>query len=279
MKTAKYTTLLAILLSSATIFSHLNDIPKRMQLGVFNAKGPQLDGIKWGNWGSRPYEYYWAASVASISGKNVIDLGVGLPSQYDWYRYAVNQLHPKFYVGIDADGRMKNEEIITDSYKMLFMNMADIAYPENSFDIAYCISTYEHIPYDVFIETIKETYRVLKDDGVLIITLDEEWDMSQKSNYSNGWNTLELTLVEKNMFTPKNRTFGLPEFLELIKDYFVPYLDEIVHEDGKLISKVDGTVYYDRKDKDPKILNSGLPTNSCVSYAILKKKITTLLVD
>ncbi len=244
---------------------------KDKHVGVFTRSDKILRGIKFGNWGSRPYEYEWVASLVSIKGKDVIDLGVGLPSQYNWFAHVVNNLHPNFYAGIDCDGRVKKELITENNYEIKYMNMADLGYKSNAFDIAYCISTFEHIPYETFIEAIKEAHRVLKDNGLLVITLDEEWDKDQPTNYSNGWNTLELSLIEKGIFKREKRSFGLPEFLSLIKDYFILYQDDAKVDGNRIVSKSSNKVYYDRKDKDPSILNSGLPTNSCVSYALLRK--------
>ncbi len=251
----------------------LNDLNRSDYIGVYTRAYKTLSGIKFGNWGSRPYEYAWAKSIVDVTGKRVIDLGVGLPSQYNWYSHVVSQMKPAYYVGIDYDGRMKNEVVRKDNYEMLYMNIADIKFPDQSFDVAYCISTYEHIPYETFMKAFEETYRILKDDGVLIITLDEEWDKSQPTNYSNGWNTLEQSLEGKGLFKRSKRSFGLPEFLNLVENYFELYLDDAYIEDGVIKSSNDGYIYYDRKDKDPSILNSGLPTNSCVSYAILRKKL------
>lgn len=249
-------------------------IDDRKYIGVFTKSDLTLPGIKWGNWGSRPYEYLWASKIVSIKDKNVIDLGVGLPSQYDWYNYAVNNLKPKFYAGIDSDSRILSELISQPNYEIAHMNMADLRYSDKSFDIACCISTFEHIPYEIFMKSIQEAHRVLKDDGLLVITLDEEWDKDQPTNYGNGWNTLELSLIEKGLFKRKNRSFGLPEFMNLIKDYFVLYQDDAVVEvdSGIIKSSVDSTIYYNRQDKDSSILNSGVAVNSCVSYALLKKK-------
>jgi len=252
----------------------LNNKTRRQYVGIFKNSDPTLSSIKYGNWGSRPYEYAWTSSVVSIKNKKVIDLGVGLPSQYNWYQHVMIHLRPAFYVGIDFDSRILNELIMTPNYEIKYMNMAELHYQDKSFDIAYCISTFEHIPYEIFMKSIEEAYRVLKDDGMLVITLDEEWDKNELVTHDNGWNTLEQSLMKEQLFERRNRSFGLPEFLNLIKDYFVPYQDDaIVNLDAGIIySKNDQFIYYERTNKDTAILNSGLTFNSCVSYALLKKK-------
>ena len=247
---------------------------RRKYVGMFNWKDPKLDGIRFGNWGSRPFEYAWAAEIVDVYNKRVIDLGTGIPSQYNWFEYVVRELKPAFYAGIDYDGRIIPEQVNGENFEVKYMNMADLHYHDKTFDIAYCISTFEHIPYDIFVKSIMEAHRVLKDNGLLIITLDEEWDKDVTYNEHNGWNLLELDLVKRNLFKKGNRTFGLPEFLELIKEYFVLFQDDAVidRKNGRIISKSDTFVYYTRDNRDKTIINSGLPTNSCVSYAVLKKK-------
>jgi SAM-dependent methyltransferase len=248
-------------------------IDRRKNIGVFKSSDPVISGLRWGNWGSRPYEYYWAASIIPLEGKRVIDLGVGLPSQYNWYDYAINTLKPAFYVGVDCDDRIKGEVRSGSAFEIKHMNMALLRYPDKAFDVALCISTFEHIPYPDFMKSIEEAHRVLKDDGLLIITLDEEWDKNQFFNQHNGWNELERSLFQEGLFRRTSRSFGLPEFLSLIQDYFVLAQDDaIIDAAGVIRSSRDGYVYYDRLDGDPSILNSGLPVNSCVSYAVLRKK-------
>lgn len=268
-----------ILLSFAPILSNIKEINqnganRRKHIGMFKPSDRQLSGIVYGNWGSRPYEYFWASQIVSVEGKKVIDLGTGIPSQYNWYSYVVSTLKPAFYSGIDWDGRILNELISQENYEMRHMNMADLQYPDKEFDTAFCISTYEHIPYTIFMKSMQETHRVLKDDGVLIITLDEEWDKNALQEHANSWNELEKSLEVNGMFKRHNKSFGLPEFLELIKDYFVLVQDDAVidHTSQSIISNKDGYVYYHRNNRDHAIINSGDVVNSCVSYAVLKKK-------
>lgn len=266
--------------STTSIFAHQLLSPsikqsRRSLVGVFRATDKALSGITYGNWGSRPYEYAWASSLtSSLENARIIDLGVGLPSQYTWYKYVVEILKPLYYVGIDCDSRIKDEIIKEKNYEITYMNMASLSYADNSFDAAYCISTFEHIPYNDFIKSIQEVHRTLKPGGLLIVTLDEEWDRHQPSTYDNGWNILEKSLEEKGLFQRKRRSFGLPEFAHLIQDYFSLIQDDAVIDinAGTIRSSRDGFLYYNRINRDPLILNSGDIVNSCVSYGVFIKK-------
>ena len=247
---------------------------RRKNIGLFRPTDNTLPNIRYGNWGSRPYEYYWAAMIAAVRGKHVIDLGIGIPSQYNWYEYVAHTLNPAFYAGIDHDERIKLEIKQGLNFDIRYMDMTLLRYADKTFDVAYCISTFEHIPYKDCLKAIAEAHRVLKDDGILIITLDEEWDKTPPADYHNGWNLLEQTLMQDNLFARRERSFGLPEFLMLIQDYFVLVQEDAVidHDAGIIYSSKDRYLYYDRVNRDALILNSGLPVNSCVSYAVLKKR-------
>lgn len=273
IKNIKTVAFFALLICSVLKPTNEVNMPSKT-MGVFTHRDPRLEGLTWGNWGSRPYEYQWVKDIVSITNKKVIDLGVGLPSQYNWFSYVVKRLKPAFYAGIDADTRILQECQAGANYEIRFMDMAQLAYEDKSFDIAYCISTFEHIAYDAFIKTIQEAHRVLKDDGLLIVTLDEEWDKNMPQNYHNGWNTLEQSLMQKSIFTRTKQSFGLPHFLVLVKDYFVPVADDAVinAQDSSIVSTRTGACYYKRNNRDEAILNSGDLINSCVSYVVLKKR-------
>lgn len=251
---------------------HIKDSRIEKHIGVLRNTNSRLEGILWGNWGSRPYEYYWVSKVVDVHNKRVIDLGCGLPSQYDWYKHVVNKLKPDYYAGIDGDGRVLKELIHASNFDILHMNMAELTFGDKEFDVAYCISTFEHIPYDVFIKAIQEAHRVLKDDGVLVLTLDEQWDSKWPITEHSGWNDLEQSLIKKQMVDTSRLSFGLPDFLRIIQDYFVPVDDVEIDHEAKIIRSADtGKILYQRKDKDSNILHSAAIYNSCVSYAVLKK--------
>ena len=244
-------------------------------LGLFKRNDLQLDGLRWANWGSRPYEYYWVSNVVPVNNKRVIDLGVGLPSQHSWFRYVIDVLKPAFYVGIDADGRIIDEVVETEEYKILQMDMSALAFQDNDFDIAYCISTFEHIPFQIFMKAIKEVYRILKDDGVLVLTLDEQWDKDKSLTRDSDWNNLEQSLVQMGLIDNSQHAFGLPDFLNLIRDFFIPLDDDLVVDFANKIifSQKNGTQYYIRQNRDHNVLHSPECYNSCVSYVVLKKNL------
>lgn len=223
------------------------------KFGYFNWNDPQLQGLKYGNWGSRPYEYAWCSHVESCEGKKVLDIGTGLPSEHNWNRYVQQQMKPAFYLGFDMDSRLAAEEIDEDDHKVKCLNAMDLPYPDGYFDFCFSISTFEHIDrVSDFEAVMKETHRVLAPDSLMVVTLDEIWDINNKSQ---TWNELERALIREGIFDQKDTSFSIKEFADLIKDWFEPVVDSIP-------TKVNA---------DPSLLHHAY-WNSAVSYGIFRRR-------
>lgn len=195
--------------------------------GYFKPTDPCIDGIKFGNWGSRPYEYFWAASITDIKDKKVLDLGTGLPSEHNWYKFALDNLQPSHYHGIDFDSRMHNEPIDEHNCKMCWMDMSDLKIDDNSIDIIYSISTFEHIDnVETFMKCIKEANRVLKKEAVMVVTLDELWNTFNNDPIHSAWNELEKALRRDRKIYHINHSFGMKDFIELVSEYFEPVFED-----------------------------------------------------
>jgi SAM-dependent methyltransferase len=227
----------------------LGHLPRRARpAGYFTLLSPRTEGIRFGNWGSRPYEYRWASTIVDVRGLDVLDLGVGLPSQYDWYRHVVEDLAPRRYCGIDFDDRIKEEEIRESRFTVQWMDMTDLDFPDATFDIIYCLSVFEHLPADSVERACAEARRVMRSDGRLVVTLDERWDMDGRPI---DWNVLERTAGQR---APRGRPLGLREFADLIDRWFVPVADRLPT----------------RRNADRRLLHN-TEYNSCVSYALFKQ--------
>jgi SAM-dependent methyltransferase len=227
----------------------LGRVPRRVRpAGYVTLFSPRLEGIRFGNWGSRPYEYRWASDVVDVRGLDVLDLGVGLPSQYDWYRYAAERLGPRRYVGIDFDERVREEEIEEPGLSIRWMDMTALDFGDSSFDVLYCLSVFEHLPAEALERACAEAHRVLRPGGRLVVTLDERWDIHGPRI---DWNVLERT---SGRIAPPDRAFGLPEFARLVGPWFVPAADRLPT----------------RANADRRLLHNG-EFNSCVAYALFDR--------
>jgi len=223
--------------------------------GFFVENDKRIENLKYGNWGSRPYEYFWASNIVSVKGKQVIDLGVGIPSQHNWYMHVSRKLKPEYYIGIDADERIRNEEKKGKNFELRWMDMTNLEFKRESFHVAYCISVLEHLTIDQLYKSIAEIHRVLHDEGLLIVTLDEVWNISAPSH---DWNVLEKDLIKNGLYQRTGKSFGFLEFLSLIEDYFIP-----CHSINCM-----------RVNSDPHVLHNKY-WNSCVSYVLLRKRSST----
>jgi len=226
--------------------------------GYFKPTDPTLDGLRFGNWGSRPYEYYWAATILDAKDKTVLDLGIGSPSEHNWYDFVTNVMKTKLYCGIDFDERLKTETIDTDNCKVQWMDMTDLKFDNDKFDIVYCISTFEHFEKEeLFLESIKEAHRVCKKDGLMVVTLDELWNKDNKDPIYSAWNELEKILIKNNHYDNSNISFGMKDFINLVSNYFEPLEFK--------------TTEIEKANSDESLLHSKI-WNSVVSYGIFKVK-------
>ncbi|MBD7936674.1 MULTISPECIES: class I SAM-dependent methyltransferase [Cytobacillus] len=166
-------------------------------------------------WETRPYEYEWAKNFAD---KNdiVLDAACGLG-------------HPlKFYLGekckhtfaCDIDERLlDNRAILLDmketythdeiqeehvqrllnSVSMSCCSLTDLPYSNQLFDKIFCISVIEHLNIEDIYKSLVEFKRVLKEDGLIILTCD--YPTIDLDIFNRIINEAELTFFENVSFT------------------------------------------------------------------------------
>ncbi|MCR8642536.1 class I SAM-dependent methyltransferase [Paenibacillus sp. N1-5-1-14] len=139
------------------------------------------------SWWSRFYEYAWCASFIESS-DTALDAACGI-------------LHPfKFVLGrscqhayaCDLDPRILSSDSIIDDIRMeiseeaavqvqdgAYMethlshaNLSNLPYANDFFDKIFCISVFEHLSLVDMQLVLQEFHRTLKDDGIVILTLD-----------------------------------------------------------------------------------------------------------
>lgn len=220
------------------------------KFGYFKEEDPQLPGLKFGNWGSRPFEYFWASFVEDFAGVNVVDIGVGLPSEHDWHEFVRDSLKPQSYLGIDLDARLKDEEIHEPSHRVMYMNAKNIDLADNSTDLVLSLSTFEHFEnVEDFNAVIAECFRILRPQGKLVVTLDEYWDKNKTDCLP--WNELERAWVRTGRKF-NGVSFGMVDFAKDISKWFSPV--------GEVALKANA---------DQKLLNNQT-YNVCVSHGVFE---------
>ena len=96
--------------------------------------------------------------------KNILDVGCGIKPYESLFKGA-------YYVGIDIEGGGHKDE--KKKIDILF-DGKNIPFDEKSFDLIICTQVLEHtLDYEYL---LKEMYRVLKDDGILLITAPLVWN-------------------------------------------------------------------------------------------------------
>jgi len=105
--------------------------------------------------------FYTIHNKIKVNG-NILDIGCG-------YGRCMYILGIKKYIGIDvSNGFIKIARKLFPSVKFMQMDSRQLEFKEGTFDFVFMFETIEHIPdYKL---ALKEIYRVLKKDGIFIIT-------------------------------------------------------------------------------------------------------------
>lgn len=138
-------------------------------------------------WWSRFYEYAWAQQF-SQKGDIALDAACGLGHPFKFYLAD----HCREVHACDLDPRILSREAVLadmaetygeqamrgfpdrylDRVRFAHASITDLPYPDGHFDKVYCISVLEHLPATEFSATLREFARVLRDDGLIILTVD-----------------------------------------------------------------------------------------------------------
>ena len=155
-----------------------------------------------GQWWSRPYEYRWASEFAE-PGDVALDAASGVPHPLKFFLVD----HCAEVHAVDIDERITDDEAIRRDVREVYgtevaqhlidgvehrkASLTALPYPDGKFDKVYCISVLEHLsdPFNKWpwllplrsllgflsptIEaSLREFRRVLKDDGLMVLTFD-----------------------------------------------------------------------------------------------------------
>lgn len=139
------------------------------------------------SWWSRHYEYVWAAKFVE-STDVVLDAasGVGHPFKFflgravkeayacDWDRRILSKeailQDIRDTIGVAAFSRF--DAAIVDSVRCSSCDMSETPYSDGQFDKIFCISVLEHVNEQTQIKTLQEFSRILKKDGLIVMTVD-----------------------------------------------------------------------------------------------------------
>jgi ubiquinone/menaquinone biosynthesis C-methylase UbiE len=138
-------------------------------------------------WPTRPYEYAWAANFAG-EGKIVLDAACGICHPF---KFLLADTCAEAHA-VDSDGRIVVPDAILrdvaadfgeataaalprhyfDLIRFACASITALPYPDRTFDRVFCISVLEHIPVPDVTAALREFARTVRDDGLVIVTLD-----------------------------------------------------------------------------------------------------------
>jgi ubiquinone/menaquinone biosynthesis C-methylase UbiE len=157
--------------------------------------------------GAIKYEHLhrYAISLDFVAGKSVLDIASG-----EGYGSALLAKVAESVVGVDIDPASieYSEAHYHERQNLKFLTGCcdSIPLPDNSVDVVTSFETIEH--HDKHEEMMQEMKRVLKPNGILIISSPNRLTYSDEPNYSNPFHVKELYYNE---------------FLELLERYFKHY--------------------------------------------------------
>jgi len=145
-------------------------------------------------WWSRIYEYNWALNIISsdLREKTLMDSCCG---SFHPFKYALAQfdnntvyacdlaslnkmdilLEMKNYFAEEIEGKRSIIEHLGDKISWRECDIANTQYDEKMFDYITCISVFEHLDKNKQKEALIEWFRILKDEGRILLTCDYPW--------------------------------------------------------------------------------------------------------
>lgn len=140
--------------------------------------------------------YYFVVNQIDLRGKIVLDIASG-----EGYGSNILSNYAKEVIGVDKSDEAINHAKITYKKENLIFLQGDaslIPIADNKFDVVVSFETLEH--HEKHKEMMLEIKRVLKEDGIVIISTPNKYYYSDLPKYSNEYHVKELYFEEfKNL--------------------------------------------------------------------------------
>lgn len=146
----------------------------------------------------REHEERYSVVAKIVSDKKVLDAACG--SGYGSFELSKNA---KEVFGLDISEetiKYAKETFCADNLNYIIASVTELPFDDNSFDVVVSFETIEHISEEQQHLFLKETKRVLKKDGILIISTPDKLYYSDKWNYTNEFHIKEFYENEFQLF-------------------------------------------------------------------------------
>lgn len=158
----------------------------------------QADGERFFPWMEDPiinYEHLHRYGFAKefVKGKKVLDLACG----EGYGSYMLSEEASKV-IGVDIDEstiKHAGAKYAKDNLKFIKSSITKVAVREDKlFDVIICFEALEHI--EGHRKVMAEVKRLLKNDGIFIVSTPNKYVYSDQANYKNPWHKKELYIDE-----------------------------------------------------------------------------------
>lgn len=188
-------------------------------------------------------------------GFNIIDIGCGDGQHLIWLQYFKNT----YLYGSDYNLlRLRRAQQNVPSVRLLLMDILDIPFDDNYFDMILCNHVLEHIWDDV--KALRQMERVLSPNGILILGVPNEgsqwWQLAydlephirQMTDHVHFYNTEKIygLIAMTNLFCKETKYmgYGLPHFTADSVFRNIDGIDDIMEKIGQTYFKEQASSLY-----------------------------------
>jgi len=148
-----------------------------------------------------------------VKGELILDVGCGPAVET---KYFTSKGYDVFGIDLSA-GMLKEARTTAPKAKFMEMDMTNLDFESNQFDGIWCCASLLHVKRDKLKDTIKGFRRVLKDDGILFLSL-KKGEGEGFRNYPDGTKRFFTYYSKEELEIAVNEKFDVIKSYEMGKD-------------------------------------------------------------
>ncbi|TFG22559.1 MAG: class I SAM-dependent methyltransferase [Promethearchaeota archaeon] len=164
--------------------------------------------------------FWWENLIGKVKNKKIIDIGCGNRHYVTYWVLSGNEA-----VGIDISPEtIENNKILHEKFGLKncfsICSAEKLNFPSESFDIAHIQFLLHHLPLNFMDIVIKEAFRVLKEDGLLLL-FEPNFNFPLRWIIQNPliqeFNLLRKYAILKGWITPEEKALKNFQYIQLLK--------------------------------------------------------------